>query len=29
MAGCDAVYSKDLDAGKDYEGMTVINPFAI
>lgn len=28
MAGCDAVYSEDLNAEQDYDGMTVINPFA-
>ena len=28
MAGCDAVYSEDLNAGQDYDGMTVIDPFA-
>ena len=27
MAGCDSVYSEDLNAGQDYDGMTVINPF--
>lgn len=28
MAGCDAVYSEDLNAEQDYDGTTVINPFA-
>ena len=28
MADCDAVYSEDLNAEPDYDGMTVINPFA-
>lgn len=27
MAGCDAVYSEDLNAEHDYDGMTVIDPF--
>ena len=27
-AGCDAVLSEDLNAEQDYDGMTVINPFA-
>ena len=27
-AGCDAVYSEDLNAEQDYDGVTVINPFA-
>ena len=27
MAGCDAVYSEDLNAEQDYDGMTVIDPF--
>ncbi len=26
--GCAAVYSEDLNAGQDYDGVTVINPFA-
>ncbi len=26
--GCDAVYSEDLSAGQDYDGVRVINPFA-
>ncbi len=25
--GCDAVYSEDLNAGQEYGGVTVINPF--
>jgi predicted nucleic acid-binding protein len=25
--GCRAVYSEDLNAGQDYDGVTVINPF--
>ena len=25
--GCDAVYSEDLSAGQDYDGLQVINPF--
>ena len=27
--GCDAVYSEDLDDRQDYEGLRVINPFAV
>jgi predicted nucleic acid-binding protein len=26
--GCRTVYSEDLSAGQDYDGVTVINPFA-
>lgn len=26
-AGCDAVYSEDLSAGQDYDGVRVIDPF--
>ena len=26
-AGCDAVYSEDLSAEQDYDGLRVINPF--
>jgi predicted nucleic acid-binding protein len=26
--GCRAVYSEDLNAGQDYDGVTVVNPFA-
>ena len=26
--GCEAVYTEDLSAGQDYDGMRVINPFA-
>ena len=25
--GCEAVYSEDLSAQQDYDGMRVINPF--
>ncbi len=25
--GCDAVFSEDLNAGQNYEGVTVANPF--
>lgn len=28
MAGCDAVYSEDLNVEQDYDGMAVIDPFA-
>ena len=27
-AGCDAVYTEDLNAGQDYGGVRVVNPFA-
>ena len=27
-AGCDVVYTEDLNAGQDYGGVRVINPFA-
>jgi predicted nucleic acid-binding protein len=26
--GCNTVYSEDLNAGQDYDGVTVVNPFA-
>ncbi len=26
--GCRTVYSEDLSAGQDYDGVTVMNPFA-
>ena len=26
--GCRTVYSQDLSAGQDYDGVTVMNPFA-
>ena len=26
--GCDAVYSEDMSAEQDYDGVTVLNPFA-
>src|SRR5438128_11094720 len=26
--GCGRVYSEDLSAGQDYDGVTVMNPFA-
>ncbi len=28
IMGCDAVYSEDLSAEQDYDGLWVINPFA-
>ncbi len=28
LAGCDAVYSEDMSAEQDYDGLRVINPFA-
>lgn len=27
--GCSTLYSEDLNAGQDYDGVTVVNPFAI
>ncbi|HEV2973213.1 MAG TPA: PIN domain-containing protein [Pirellulales bacterium] len=27
--GCRAVFSEDLNAGQNYDGVTVINPFAV
>ena len=27
ISGCEAVYSEDLSAGQDYDGVRVINPF--
>ncbi|NUM52985.1 MAG: PIN domain-containing protein [Candidatus Hydrogenedentes bacterium] len=26
--GCDTIYSEDLNAGQNYDGVTVVNPFA-
>lgn len=26
--GCNAIYSEDLNAGQDYDAVTVLNPFA-
>ena len=28
IAGCDAVYTEDLNDGQDYDGIRVVNPFA-
>ena len=28
QSGCDAVYSEDMSASQDYDGISVINPFA-
>lgn len=28
LGECDAVYSEDMSAGQDYDGIRVINPFA-
>lgn len=28
MSGCQRVYSEDLQHGRDYEGVTVVNPFS-
>ncbi len=28
MLGCHRVYSEDLNAGQNYHGVTVVNPFA-
>ena len=27
-AGIDLLYSEDMDAGTDYDGLTIVNPFA-
>lgn len=27
--GCSTVYSEDLNAGQNYDGVTVVNPFAV
>jgi predicted nucleic acid-binding protein len=27
-AGVDLLYSEDMDAGTDYDGLTIVNPFA-
>ena len=27
-AGCEIVYSEDMSAGQDYDGVRVVNPFA-
>lgn len=29
LAGCHVVYSEDLNAGQDYDGIRVENPFAV
>lgn len=29
ICGCDAVYSEDLNPDQDYDGVRVINPFAV
>ena len=29
LAECDVVYSEDLNAGQDYDGVVVENPFSI
>ncbi len=28
VAGCDTVYTEDLNDGQDYDGVRVVNPFA-
>ena len=28
LMGCTTVYSEDLNAGQNYDGVTVVNPFA-
>jgi len=28
IAGCRTVYTEDLNAGQDYDGVRVVNPFA-
>ena len=27
-AGVTALYSEDMDAGTDYDGLSIVNPFA-
>jgi predicted nucleic acid-binding protein len=27
-AGVDLLYTEDLDAGADYDGIKIVNPFA-
>ena len=27
QSGCDAVYSEDMSASQDYDGIRIINPF--
>ena len=27
QSGCEAVFSEDMSAGQDYDGLRVINPF--
>ena len=27
LSGCDVVYSEDMSASQDYDGLSVINPF--
>ena len=27
-AGVTVLYSEDMDAGTDYDGLTIVNPFA-
>ena len=29
LSGCDAVYSEDMSASQDYDGIRVINPFEV
>ena len=29
QSGCDAVYSEDMSASQDYDGIRVINPFGV
>ena len=29
QSGCDAVYSEDMSSTQDYDGIRVINPFAV
>ena len=29
LAGCDIVYTEDLNDGQDYDGVRVVNPFSV
>jgi len=29
LSGCTRVLSEDLNAGQDYDGVTVVNPFTV
>ncbi len=29
LSGCVRVLSEDLNAGQDYDGVTIVNPFCV